>query len=118
MIELLRGSLSVTEHLDAHTLFAHCLALNHEAFAAGYYTTAYHALAAALYTAQAHQDAAGLARVERLASEQWAMIDAIAPEYEHATRSAEASGLPRIFLMLAREAHAKLRMLSDEHGSA
>ena len=106
------------EHSAASSLFAHCLALNHEAFAAGYYHTAYHALAAALYVAQARQDAAGLATVERLASEQLVVIDATAPEYEHSTRSAEASGLPSIFLMLAREAQTMLLMLPDEHGSA
>jgi hypothetical protein len=94
------------------------MALNREAFATGYYTTAYHTLAAALHLAHARQDAEGLSKVERIASEQLAVIDATAPAYEYSTRSAEASGLPSIFLMLAREAQAILRRLADEQSSA
>jgi hypothetical protein len=105
------------EHPDANSLFGQCLALNREAFAAGYYTTAYHALAAALHLAHARQDTEGLSEVERMASEQLAVIDITAPAYEYSTRSAEASGLPSIFLMLAREAQAILRRLPDEQGS-
>ena len=106
------------EHPDVSSLFAHCLTLNDEAFAAGYYHTAYHALAAALYVAQARHDAAGLATVERLASEQLAVIDATAPEYEQSTRSTEASGFPSIFLLLAREAQAMLLRLRRAQDSA
>ena len=102
---------------DARSLFAHCLALNDEAFAAGYYHTAYHALAAALYVAQARHDATGLATVERLASEQLALIDATAPEYEQSTQSTEASGFPSIFLMLAREAQTMRLMLQRAQDS-
>jgi hypothetical protein len=99
------------EHPDTASLFAQCIALNREAFAAGYYNTAYHALAAALYVAHARQETEGLARVERLAVEQLAVIDATAPAYEYSTRSADASGLPSIFTMLAREAQAmRLRL--------
>ena len=64
------------EHPDTASLFAQCIALNREAFAAGYYNTAYHALAAALYVAHARQETEGLARVECLAVEQLAVIDA------------------------------------------
>ena len=99
-------------------MFQRLMALNHEAFDAGYYNTAYHALAAALHVAYAHQDAEGLARVERLAGEQLAVIDTTDPEYEHSTQAAEARGHQSIFTMLARQAHAMLRMLSDEYGAA
>jgi hypothetical protein len=104
------------EHPDTGSLFAHCIALNREAFAAGYYNTAYHALAAALHVAHARQEAEGLARVERLAVEQLAVLDATAPAYEYSTRSAEASGLPSIFTMLAREAQAMLLRLPVVRG--
>ena len=103
------------EHTDASTLFAACMALNRKAFAAGFYNTAYHALAAALYVAHARQDAEGLSQVERLAVEQLTLIDASAPRYEYSTRSAEASGLPSIFTMLAREAQAMLLRLPHKH---
>ena len=70
------------EHPDALSLFGPLLALNREALAAGYYRIAYHALAAALHLAHARQDAEGLSRVERMASEQGAVMDATAPTYE------------------------------------
>ena len=70
------------EHPDAISLFGPFLALNREALAAGYYRTAYHTLAAVLHLAHARQDAEGLSRVERMASEQGAVMDATAPTYE------------------------------------
>jgi len=70
------------EHPDALSLFGPFLALNREALAAGYYRIAYHALAAALHLAHARQDAEGLSRVERMASEQGAVMDTTAPTYE------------------------------------
>jgi len=70
------------EHPDARSLFGPFLALNREALAAGYYRIAYHALAAALHLAHARQDAEGLSRVERMASEQGAVMDTTAPTYE------------------------------------
>jgi hypothetical protein len=104
----------MTEHCGTDALFAHLIALNHEAFDAGYYSTAYHTLAAALHMAYAHQDAEGLARVEHLAREQLAVIDATDPEYEYSTQAAEARGHPSIFTMLARQAQAMLLMLPHE----
>ena len=106
------------EHTDANALFAAFMALNRKAFAAGFYNTAYHALAAALYVAHARQDAEGLSQVERLAVEQFAVIDAIAPAYEYATQSAEARELPSIFTMLARQAQAMLLRLAHKHDPA
>ena len=70
------------EHPDALSLFGPFLALHREALAAGYYRTAYHTLAAALHLAHARQDAEGLSRVERMASEQGAVMDTTAPTYE------------------------------------
>jgi hypothetical protein len=42
------------ERSATDALFAQLMALNHEAFDAGYYSTAYHTLAAALHVAYAH----------------------------------------------------------------
>ena len=106
------------ERSATDALFAQLMALNHEAFDAGYYSTAYHTLAAALHVAYAHQDAEGLITVEHLAREQLASIDATAPEYEYSTQAAEARGHPSIFTMLARQAQAMLLMLPHEQGSA
>jgi len=46
------------------------------------------------------------------------VIDVNAPEYEYATQSAEASGLPSIFTMRARQAQAMLLRLPHKHDSA
>jgi hypothetical protein len=105
-------------HRAADAMFTQLLALNREAFDAGYYSTAYHALAAALHMAYAHQDAEGLARVEHLAGEQLAVIDATDPAYEYSTPSAEARGHQSIFTMLVHQAHSMLLMLPDEQDSA
>jgi hypothetical protein len=90
------------------------MALNREAFDAGHYHTAYHALAAALYEAQEQQAAQDLAMVQRVAEEQLAWIDRTAPAYEHSTPSADARGHTSIFAMLARQAHARLLLLQEQ----
>ncbi len=108
----------MTEHHDTSGMFERLMTLNREAFDAGHYNTAYHTLAAALHVAYAHQDAAGLATVERLAEEQLAVINTTDPEYEHSTPSAEARGQQSIFTMLAHQAHARLLMLPHEQDSA
>jgi hypothetical protein len=117
-VEALQRSVTMTERHDTDALFAQLMALNHEAFEAGYYSTAYHTLAAALHVAYAHQDAEGLARVERLAGEQLAVIDATDPAYEYSTPSAEARGHQSIFTMLAHQAHSMLLMLPHAQDSA
>jgi hypothetical protein len=99
-------------------VFDRLLTLNHEAFAAGRYNAAYHALAAALHVAHALQDTEGLARVERLVGEQLVWIDDMAPEYEHSTPSAATRGHHSIFTLLAHQAQAMRLRLPDEHGSA
>jgi len=108
----------MTEPRAAASLCEEFLVLNRQAFAAGYYNTAYHTLAAALQAAHERQDAAGVARVERLAREQGAVMDAIAAEDEPSTQSAEARGHLSMFTLLVHEAHALLLMLPDEHSSA
>jgi hypothetical protein len=103
---------------DPRGMFARLLALNREAFDAGSYTTAYHALATALHAAYVEQDAAGCARVALLVGAQLAVIDATAPAYAYSTAAAHARGHASIFTRLAEQAHAMRWMLSDEHDAA
>jgi hypothetical protein len=104
----------VTEYHDTSAIFERLMVLNHEAFDAASYTSAYHALATALHAAYIDQDAEGFATVERLAGEQLAVIDATAQEYEHSTQAAQTRGRRSIFMMLARQAHVMLLMLADD----
>lgn len=99
---------------DHGTLFERLMALNHEAFAAAHYNTAYHTLAAALHEAQYEQDAAYLAAVQRVATEQLAGIDQMAPAYEHSTASAAARGHTSIFALLASQAHVRLLLVQHK----
>ena len=99
---------------DAGTMFERCMALNHEAFDAEHYNTAYHALAAALHEALEQQAAHTLFRVQQVAEEQIAWIDRVAPAYEHSTSSAAVRGRTSIFTMLAHQAHARFLMLQEE----
>jgi hypothetical protein len=93
---------------DAGPMFARLIALNREAFDAGHYNTAYHLLTAALH--EAEDIAQRFAMVARLAEEQLAGIDAAHPAYEHSTRSAAARERTSIFVLLAQQARARLRM--------
>jgi hypothetical protein len=96
----------MTEPSHASPLFERLMTLNHEAFDAGHYNTAYHLLAAALH--EADDDVQRCATVQRCAEEQLAWIDAAHPAYEHSTKSAAARGHTSIFAMLARQAHVRL----------
>jgi uncharacterized protein YecT (DUF1311 family) len=71
----------MAEQSDAGTMFERCMVLNREAFDAGHYNTAYHALAAALHEAQEQQETHTLFRVQQVAEEQIAWIDRVAPAY-------------------------------------
>jgi hypothetical protein len=95
-------------------MFERLMTLNREAFEAGHYNTAYHALAAALHEAQEEQEAQDLCRVQQVAEEQLAEIDKAEPAYEHSTPSAASRGHTSIFAMLARQAHARFLMLQEE----
>jgi hypothetical protein len=105
----------MAEHRNAGTMFERLMMLNREAFDAGHYNTAYHALAAALHEAQEHQVAEDLCRVQQVAEEQLAWIDRAAPGYEHSTASADTRGHTSIFMLLAHQAHARFLMLQEEH---
>ena len=100
-------------HRHASNMFTRLIVLNHSAFAAGRYNTAYHTLAAALHEAHYGQDADGLAIVQHLAEDQLTWIDYAAPEYEHSTQSAAERGQSSLFVLLVYQAHAQLQRLQQ-----
>ena len=97
---------------EAPSLFARLMTLNHEAFAAGLYNTAYHIFAAALHTLT--DEAEHSDRVRQVAEAQLANIDATHPEYEHSTKSAATREHMSIFALLARQAQAKVHMAEQQ----
>jgi hypothetical protein len=89
---------------DVQELYDRSMSVSAEAFAAGLYNVAYHALASASHCARLLPDDERLARVARTATQQIAEIDQVAPEYEHSTQSAAARGHHNIFTLLAKQA--------------
>lgn len=96
-------------------LFEKLLKLDHDAFTTGHYSVAYHLLAAALHCAVDDNNLENLARVNTMAAEHLAWIDANAPEYEHSTLSAAARGHGSIYAMLARQAQGKTLILNRKN---
>lgn len=85
--------------------FSQLIALNAAAFEGRHFDAAYHLLAAALHWARDFSQVEWLSRVEDLANEQLAWIDANDPAYHHSTQSAEKGGNAGIFRQLARQCH-------------
>ncbi len=100
----------MNDHAVIRNLYDRLMAANEDAFAAGLYNAAYHALAAALHCARQLQDDESLARVKDTASTQLHWIDENAPDYEHSSRSAEVRGHDSVFYMLARQAATSVDM--------
>ncbi len=94
----------------AKDMYERLMAVNQQAFEAGLFNVAYHALAAALYCARQLPDNQGLHAVERVAREQLAWIDQNAPGYEHSSESAAQRNHESIFLALARQAAASVQI--------
>ena len=80
---------------------------NADAFAAGHYETAYHALMAALHAAQDLHDAILLDRVCVLARQQQDSLDAAAPEHRLATHSAGEHRRTGVYAQASRQAGAQ-----------
>lgn len=64
------------------------LVLNQEAFKAGLFDIAYHALMCALHSTKLMESDQPLLNVSKIATEQLSWIDENHPEYEHSTSSA------------------------------
>ena len=95
---------------DPGSLFERLMVLNREALTAAHDDTAYHVLAAALHGVYTRPHAHQLARVQRSAEAHSAGIGRDAPAYQHSTSSAAARGHKSIFMLLARQAHAKIQL--------
>ena len=95
-------------------LYQQLLEINRQAFAAGHYDVAYHALMAALHCAQPLKDVDGLGEIKRVAEEQLQYIDRNQPQYEHSTRSAHQRGHVSVYALLARQAETRVRIFTAE----
>ena len=94
--------------MDLSRTYDVLMALNREAFAAGRYEIAYHALEAALWSAEGLGDDRRLAQVQALAAEQGAWIDANAPGHRLSSHSALGRTTQGVFASCARSADALL----------
>jgi hypothetical protein len=99
---------------QAKAWFAQLMRTNSEAFDAGRYEVAYHALMAALHAAQDASDVEHLRAVERTAEQQQDRIDADAPSHRLSSHEAKKHGALGIFRMAARQASARAAMV--QHG--
>jgi hypothetical protein len=96
---------------QAAVWFEQLMRINDEAFAAGRYETAYHALMAALHASQDVGDPVQLRRVEQTAEYQQERIDADSPHHRLSSVEARNHGLVGIFRMAARQASARTAIL-------
>lgn len=105
------------DELGAHDRMYDCLiAINRDAFAAGSYETAYHALASALHRAQDLGADSLLVAVARLAGEQGAYIDTHVPAHSLSSASAARRGQHKsIYAALADQAAMRGRLVRFEH---
>ena len=97
-------------------LYDRLLALNREAFAAGSYEVAYHALVAALHCAIDLKAPQLLSGVARRATEQMTWIDDHVPEHTLSIRSAGQRGHKSIYGLLAQQATTHAHMLVHRRG--
>ncbi len=81
--------------------FDQLMRINDEAFAAGRYETAYHALMAALHASQDAGDPVQLRRVEQTAEQQQDQIDTDSPRHRLSSGKAKRHGAVGIFRMAA-----------------
>src|SRR5262249_50758845 len=102
---------------QARAWFAQLMRTNGEAFDAGHYEVAYHALMAALHAAQDASDMEHLRAVERAAELQQGRIDADAPSHRLSSHEAKKHGALGIYRMAARQASARASMVQhSRHG--
>lgn len=99
-----------TDAARIQTFYEQLVALSQSTFEAQLYSAAYHALASALQCARALPDDAALERVSVLAQQQLAVIDRVAPGYEHSSAAAARRGHDNIFALLSRQAHTLVEM--------
>ena len=103
---------------QAKAWFAQLMQTNSEAFDAGRYEVAYHALMASLHAAQDAGDGDLLRAVERTAEQQQERIDADAPGHRLSSHEAKKHGAMGIFRMAARQASARAAIVERERRNA
>src|SRR4051794_22110146 len=91
------------------------MAVSGEAFAAGHYEAAYHALMAALHLAQDLGDEGRLLRVARVAGEQGRHIDTVSPSHRLSSQTARARGSNSVFEYAVRQATTEAKMVAATH---
>ncbi len=102
---------SVTEDL-----YNRLIDINKQAFDAGLYDAAYHALMSALHCAAELKSNEPLIKVRTIATEQIKWIDENEPDYEHSTSSALKHHLPEsIFTRMAIQADTIVKMRELKH---
>ena len=85
-------------------LFDQTMAVNGEAFAAGHYEAAYHALMAALHLAQDLGDETRLRNVSQVAGQQRQTIDSLVPAHRLCSQEARSRGHESVFALAERQA--------------
>jgi hypothetical protein len=103
---------------QASDWFEQLMRINDEAFAAGRYEAAYHALMASLHVSQDMGDPVFLRRVERTAEQQQDQIDIASPRHRLSSDEAKRRGVMGIFRMAARQASARLAILQRSQRKA
>ncbi len=92
-------------------IYDRLMMVNEEAFGAGLFNAAYHALAGALHSAEYLEEEQGLLAISERARKQNAEIDRRNPQYEHSTQSAAKRGQSvSIFTKLAMQAETMAKM--------
>jgi hypothetical protein len=92
-------------------LYPGLIETNREAFAAGHYETAYHALMAALHAAADLRDVERLTAVAVLAQQQQQELDQLAPSHALASKRTRRRGQPGSYSEAARQAEAQARLV-------
>jgi hypothetical protein len=88
-------------------LYPVLLDANADAFAAGRYETAYHALMAALHAAQDRHEASRLDSLSSLALQQQEKLDAVAPAHRLSSAAAGGHGHPGVYAQASRQAEVQ-----------
>jgi hypothetical protein len=91
--------------------FDRAMSVNGEAFAAGHYEGAYHALMAALHFARDLGDEDRLQRVARVAGEQGQHIDKQCPSHRLSSQAAGLHGHDSVFRLAVRQAEMSAKLV-------
>ncbi len=94
----------------AQNLYDQLVRINKEAFEAGMYDAAYHALCSAMHCAQHLESDQALLDIKNKAEEELAWIDLYKPGYEYSSTSSAERNHESIYKMLSRQAEAKVKI--------